>query len=139
MIERCYNEKASSYPAYGNKNVTVCERWLCFENYLKDIINIEGYDFQKYINGEIQLDKDLKFKNNKEYCPEKCIFVDVFTNKSNQPSKLKKFKAISPHGEEYIYENQAACAREFNLTTRTIGKVLSDNLKSHKGWKFYYL
>ena len=138
MIERCYCSTSISYKSYGAKNVFVNEKWLCFENFMKDLENILGFDYAKYINGEIQLDKDKLFDNNKEYSFEKYCFIPRKENAQNQPTKKKIFIAVSPNGEEYIFDNQNECARRFNLTARTIGKVLNNDLKTHKGWKFFY-
>lgn len=138
MIERCYCPTAISYKSYGGKGVFVSERWLCFENFLYDLPFIKGFDYNKYINGELQLDKDILYMYNKEYTLEKCCFVEKHINAINQPTKQKTFIAISPTGEEYTFNNQTACANQFGLTARTISKVLHKQLKSHKGWQFYY-
>jgi hypothetical protein len=37
MVQRCSNEKATSYPRYGGRGIKVCERWRTFENFLKDM------------------------------------------------------------------------------------------------------
>lgn len=40
MIGRCYNEKSPSYPRYGGRGITVCDRWLGedgFPNFLADM------------------------------------------------------------------------------------------------------
>lgn len=136
MIERCYNEKAIEYSSYGGKGISVCERWLCFENFLNDLPYISGYDEKLYIEGLIQLDKD--YKNSTVYSPETCIFVSQRKNKMYQPSKQQAFIAVSPDGISYEFNNQSECARTFGLTARTISKVLNGYLKSHKGWNFYY-
>lgn len=138
MIERCYCKTSISYKSYGRKGVIVSDRWLCFENFMEDLHLIKGFDYEKYINGEIQLDKDILCSNNKEYSFEKCCFIERHKNAINQPTKKKPFIAISPEGLEYTFDNQNECARQFNLTARTIGKVLHNQLKTHKGWKFYY-
>lgn len=138
MIERCYNKEASSYKSYGAKGVYVCEKWHCFECFYNDLPKIKGYDEKLYKEGKLQLDKDLLFENNKEYSLEKCCFVSETKNKSNQPTKKKQFIAISPSNKIYEFDNQSECARQFNLTARTIGKVLNKQLNQHKGWKFFY-
>jgi hypothetical protein len=35
--KRCLNPKDKDYPNYGGRGVTICERWLRFENFLKDM------------------------------------------------------------------------------------------------------
>lgn len=37
MIERCIDRASTAYHKYGAKGVTVCERWLRFENFLADM------------------------------------------------------------------------------------------------------
>ena len=37
MRERCENPKHQAYGYYGGRGITVCERWLKFENFLADM------------------------------------------------------------------------------------------------------
>lgn len=37
MIQRCLNPKNNQYYRYGNRGIRVCERWLKFENFLRDM------------------------------------------------------------------------------------------------------
>lgn len=37
MKDRCLNPSHDSYGHYGAKGVTICERWLIFENFLADM------------------------------------------------------------------------------------------------------
>lgn len=37
MIQRCTNANAPGYKHYGGRGITVCERWLKFENFLADM------------------------------------------------------------------------------------------------------
>lgn len=37
MKARCYDESHVSYHLYGAKGVTVCERWMVFENFVEDM------------------------------------------------------------------------------------------------------
>jgi hypothetical protein len=138
MIERCYNVNASSYNGYGKKGVIVHERWLCFENFLTDINKISGFDKNLFLSGKIQLDKDLKNKDNNMYSKENCMFVDSRINKRYQPSKHTLFLAISPENKKYLYDSFIICSEENSLTESSIRKVIDDNYKmyNHKGWKF---
>lgn len=37
MVNRCTNKKDPAYGYYGGRGVTVCERWMVFENFLADM------------------------------------------------------------------------------------------------------
>jgi len=37
MIARCYNPNDGSYERYGGRGITVCERWLNFDNFILDM------------------------------------------------------------------------------------------------------
>ena len=83
MLDRCYNPNNKRYKNYGGSNVTVCERWKCFEFFLQDVSKIPGFD-SWLIAGEREyhLDKDLKQLDspNKIYSLETCLFVPAHIN-----------------------------------------------------------
>ena len=37
MLQRCRNPKATRYPRYGGRGITVCQRWDKFENFYEDM------------------------------------------------------------------------------------------------------
>jgi hypothetical protein len=37
MIQRCRNENNDSFANYGGRGITVCDRWLRFQNFLDDM------------------------------------------------------------------------------------------------------
>jgi hypothetical protein len=37
MKRRCFNPRQRAYPRYGGRGITVCERWLIFENFYADM------------------------------------------------------------------------------------------------------
>jgi hypothetical protein len=81
MIRRCYDKKHKGYKSYGGKGVRVCERWLCFEYFLKDVVKLDGFDLEKFNNSKIKLDKDLKSylggKENNIYSFKNCIWLAI--------------------------------------------------------------
>lgn len=138
MVSRCYNKKDIGYKFYGAKGVIICDKWLIFENFYKDLKKIKGYDEEKYIKHEIELDKD-KFGFNKIYDINNCQFITINENRKYEMKNIKPFKAISPTGEIFIYETQSDCARNLNMVARSISKCLHKQLKHHHGYSFEYL
>jgi len=37
MKSRCYGSKRPDYPRYGGRGISVCERWMSFDNFLADM------------------------------------------------------------------------------------------------------
>ena len=81
MLRRCYSDKYHKRnPTYAN--VTVCERWLCFANFLEDLPLIENYELWLNSEERISLDKDLKQSDveNKIYSLDTVKFITVSEN-----------------------------------------------------------
>lgn len=76
MLGRCFNESfKKTNPAY--KDVTCCDEWLSFANFLEWVNREVGY---KGKPDGMQLDKDILQKGNLIYAPEKCCFVPRVVN-----------------------------------------------------------
>lgn len=137
MISRCYNKNDINYHNYGDKGVRVSPEWLIFENYYKDLPNIKGYDENKWLKHEIELDKDISGKN--FYSFQTTQFISKLDNNLLQNRNYKPFKVIYPNGEEHIYTNQTTCGRELGIIPRSIGKCLNKQLNQTHGYRFEYL
>ena len=37
MKQRCFNPNTDNYKYYGKRGITICERWMVFENFLADM------------------------------------------------------------------------------------------------------
>lgn len=37
MMQRCFNAKRKSFPDYGGRGISVCERWKDFKNFVEDM------------------------------------------------------------------------------------------------------
>ena len=79
MLQRCFDNKLKERnPTY--KDVTCCNRWLCFTNFLEDLeILKQEYNWSK--DEKLNLDKDILNKNNKVYSLENCVLVPDWINK----------------------------------------------------------
>ena len=78
MLQRCfdskYKEKHQTY-----KDVTCCNRWLCFANFLEDFeILKQEYNWSE--DEKLNLDKDILYKGNKIYSLENCVLVPQWIN-----------------------------------------------------------
>lgn len=148
MIGRCYSNKNHSYHNYGGRGVRVCDKWLNYDGFLDDVDNIDGYDLDLLLSGELQLDKDIKIKGNKIYSLENCKFVTLKENSANRRNN-KYFVAINLYTEEVVLSNnREEFCKERNLDSSTSWRVLQSSLgkryngkrhMQHKGWTFQYL
>ena len=84
MLSRCYNQSDNNYVNYGAQGVRVADRWLMFENFLRDLPSLPGY-FEYIKNpSKYNLDKDYKQqgipKNQRVYSVETCMFISIGDN-----------------------------------------------------------
>ena len=78
MLQRCFDNKLKEkYPTY--KDVTCCERWLCFANFLEDFAILKN-EYNWNVDEKLQLDKDILHKGNKIYNLENCVLVPDYIN-----------------------------------------------------------
>lgn len=78
MKQRCYDPKNKSFPDYGARGITVCERWKdSFEAFLADMGEAPDGLFIDRID------------NNKGYSPENCRWVTRQVNNANRRNTLR--------------------------------------------------
>ena len=76
MLSKCYNINNKDYLKTLRDGITVCNDWLYFENYIKDISEMQNYNEEKFIDGKCIIKKD---KNSNEYNKTSCYIFDKFT------------------------------------------------------------
>lgn len=147
MMQRCYQETNGSYKNYGARGVYVADEWKTLDGFIRTIDTVDGFDGEKLLSGEIQLDKDIKFKGNMEYSPEKCMFVSKQENYANRRNN-RFFIGINLETEEVIHtNNREEFCRNYNLDSSTVWRMLQKKsgikLKKrvpniYRGWVFFY-
>ena len=142
MISRCYSETDKDYMRYGAKGIYVSDEWHCFENYVNDVIKLDGYDEIKVRNKELSLDKDILSNNdNRCYSLETCSWVTTFENNKEQFNRNHKYFEGTRISDGYkdISKSPIDFARKYGLNNDLVSNCLRGNGKTHKGWKFSYI
>jgi hypothetical protein len=71
MVERCTNRGAQNYAAYGGRGISVCSRWLVFENFLADM-------------GVRPANTSIERKHNDDsYCLANCVWASPKVQANN--------------------------------------------------------
>jgi hypothetical protein len=109
MKTRCLNPNSKRHKDYGGRGITVCDRWLKFENFLADM-------------GECPKNKQLdRINNDGPYSPENCRWATQDEQHENR--RVTLFLTY-----EGVTKPLFVWAKEKNLNYRTlIGRY-------NKGW-----
>lgn len=76
MKQRCTNPKSSNYNRYGGRDISVCDEWLQFDNFFKDM-------------GEPPEGLTLERKNNQEgYSAVNCIWANLVKQGGNKRNNV---------------------------------------------------
>lgn len=136
MLVRCYNEEYhKKQPTYIG--CTVCERWLTLSNFVEDVPKIEGYDRERFLNGELGLDKDKKKDKNKHYVMKYCTWLPKPENislahKGKQHSEEAKQKISEAlRGENHPMYGKFGSD---NPTSKKVAQYNKETLKLIKTW-----
>ena len=115
MLQRCFDNKyKEKEPTY--KNVTCCERWLCFVNFLEDLEALKK-EYNWSNDEKLNLDKDILHKDNKVYSLENCVLVPDYINFLFTKNDVKR--GVYPIGVSYHKG-----AKKYQARCRINGKLI---------------
>lgn len=117
MLKRCNSD---DYEHRNYFDVTVCDEWLCFQNFAEWAEKQFGFTNESW-----QLDKDILISGNRQYRPEACCFVPARINSLIIRSDVKG-RGPDKFGTFYF------TTRDFT------GKKLSKSFKSQEDGKHWY-
>ena len=83
MKKRCFNTNDAHYKDYGGRGITVCERWMKFENYYKDMH--VSYLEHKKNNSYTSIDR---INNDGNYEPSNCRWATYKVQTRNKRSNI---------------------------------------------------
>ena len=110
MLRRCYDEdfhKTEKGKCYIG--CTVCERWLTLSNFVEDFENLDGYDRECFLNGELVLDKDIKSRKrgekNKVYIMIECLLTTQDEN-TKEAMRTREYQELSEEHKQKLSESK---------------------------------
>lgn len=139
-MQRCYNKNNPYYKNYGEKGITVCERWHDFDSFIEDYDKIKGFAEDVFFDRNIFLDKDGKDINNTQYSLENCEFINIEESNKRKPHQMRPFKVTNLETKKSkIFYNQSECANELCLRQGGISYTLNKGNGNHKGYLFEFI
>ena len=92
--KRCLISKDPHYKSYGGRGITVCDRWLDFDNFAEDMY--VSYAEYAYEHGQKRGDIMIERKdNNKGYFLENCTWTNAKEQNRNRRPSYKIYLEIN--------------------------------------------
>lgn len=140
VVDRCYNPNHKQYAGYGGNEVTIHENWKNdYNQFVKDVVELPGFDYELFVSGKLELDKDTLVKGNKVYSKETCVLLTRKENAQYKPSIHKDFYAYNQYTAEIKeHYNKTLFAKENDLNPTVVSNVLNKRKKRAGNWYLWY-
>ena len=137
MLNRCFNKNCKDYPNYGERGIKVCDEWLEFINFYKDMGDKPDRLSLDRINNNLGYYKEnCKWSTQKEQCRNKRTnrFITYKGETKTLIEWAEKYNLTfnTIYGRVYIYK--WSLEKAFNtpnlLTNCFVNKIISFNNKT---------
>lgn len=132
MMDRCYNVNCKEYPLYGGRGISVCVRWHDRSVFLRDCIDVDGFENVIKNPSNYELDKD-HFQSG-IYSKETCIWIRKDIN--IMYSSENCFIAQSPDNDLFYHISVPVFSKKHNLNAHCVSRCIRGDREHHKGWRF---
>lgn len=117
MKGRCLNEKDMAYKDYGGRGIKVCDEWMSFDGFLKDM------GFRKPYESIERIDV------NGDYTPSNCVWIDKRLQARNTRNTRFDEVEVSKIRERLANgEKTSALAKEYGVGVGHIGQIKREEI-----------
>lgn len=112
MKSRCLNPNNSDFPNWGGRGITVCDEWMEFANFFRDMgVKPDGYTIERL---------DV----NAGYCKANCTWADRVTQGRNRSfNKMNSETAALLKRRRKEGLSYEALSQEFGLSINQTGRI----------------
>lgn len=110
MVRRCNNPADKDYPRYGGKGVTVCDRWLVYENFVEDMAEPpDGHTLDR-------------IEGNKGYFLENCRWASLTVQARN--TRSNPMRGIMPYRDRWYAQIGVNGEKEYSKIVDTVEEAM---------------
>jgi len=122
MIQRCTNPNRLAYKYYGARGISVCKRWMTFENFLEDIGHPPSDDYSLE-----------RIDNDGWYEPNNCKWATAeVQSRNNRNCKLKKEQVALIKSEINLGITIARISKDFCVSESLIRAIRNKEVWNEK-------